>query len=288
MDKETEKLLLISQQNELTEHHVYSKLARCTKDPNNSKVLQTIADEEFKHAEVWEKYTGKKVKPNRLKVFFYYWCARILGITFAVKLMEQGEELAQINYQNLVKTVPEAKKIIADEKKHEKQLIAMIDEERLQYMGSIVLGLNDALVELTGALAGFTFALQNSRLIAAVGLITGVAASFSMAASEYLSNKAEGNTATALKSAVYTGIAYIITVALLVAPYLLGLHYITSLAVSLFIAIVIIFSFNFYISVAKELNFFHRFAEMALLSLGVAALSFGFGVFVRNVWGVDI
>jgi VIT1/CCC1 family predicted Fe2+/Mn2+ transporter len=43
------------------------------------------------------------------------------------------------------------------------------------YLGSIVLGLNDALVELTGVLAGLTLALQNSEiiLINAILVITG-------------------------------------------------------------------------------------------------------------------
>ena len=55
----------------------------------------------------------------------------------------------------------------------------------------VVLGLNDALVELTGVLAGLTLALRETRLIAMAGLITGIAASLSMAASEYLSTKTE-------------------------------------------------------------------------------------------------
>ena len=91
------------------------------------------------------------------------------------------------------------------------QLLSMLDEEALKYMGSVVLGLNDALVELTGALAGLTFAFQNTKLIALTGLITGISASLSMAASEYLSSRADGEE-NAGRSALYTGIAYIITV----------------------------------------------------------------------------
>ena len=91
-----------------------------------------------------------------------------------------------------------------------------INEERLNYTGSIVLGLNDALVELTGTLAGLTFALQNTKLTALAGLITGIAASFSMAASEYLSQRSEGESERASTSALYTGVAYICTVALLI------------------------------------------------------------------------
>jgi VIT1/CCC1 family predicted Fe2+/Mn2+ transporter len=57
----------------------------------------------------------------------------------------------------------------------------MIEEERLEYVGAMILGLNDALVELSGSLAGFTLALQDSKLVAMVGMITGIAAALSMA-----------------------------------------------------------------------------------------------------------
>jgi VIT1/CCC1 family predicted Fe2+/Mn2+ transporter len=155
-------------------------------------------------------------------------------------------------------------------------------------VGSIVLGLNDALVELTGALAGLTFALQNASLIALAGLITGIAASFSMAASEYLSMKSEGETQRALKAALYTGAAYIVTVILLVIPYLVLANYFISLGVTLSVAVLIILFFNYYVSVAKDLDFRRRFLEMAGVSLGVAAFSFGVGYLIRIVLGVEV
>ena len=110
--------------------------------------------------------------------------------------------------------------IIAEEEEHEARLMQMVDEERLHYVGSIVLGLNDALVELTGTIAGLTFALASNRLVALSGIITGVSATLSMAASNYLAQRAEGNP-KALKSSAYTGIAYLLTVILIVLPYLL-------------------------------------------------------------------
>lgn len=116
--------------------------------------------------------------------------------------------------------MPYAKSIVKDEDEHEKQLIDLIDEERLRYVGSMVLGLNDALVELTGALAGLTFALRNTHVVAMAGLITGVAASLSMAASEYLSTKSEEGAKNPLKASVYTGSAYVLTVLFLIFPYL--------------------------------------------------------------------
>lgn len=287
-DDQTRKDLLTAQHNEITEYHIYSRLAKRVSDPHNSETLQRIADEEKAHAEVWKGYTGVDVKPSRFKICFYGLVARLFGLTFGVKLMEKGEEAAQINYDRIAEVIPRAREIEADEDKHEKELIEMIQEERLEYVGSIVLGLNDALVELTGALAGLTFALQNATLIALAGLITGIAASFSMAASEYLSTKSEGESSRALKAALYTGVAYIITVILLVLPFLILANYFLSLAITLGIAVLIILFFNYYVSVAKDLNFRQRFLEMAGLSLGVAALSFGIGYLVRVFLGIEI
>ena len=121
------------------------------------------------------------MKPEKLKVFKYKMLARIFGFTFAVKLMERGEEVAQSEYKIIAEEVEESIEIAKQEEEHEKALLDMLDEERLQYVGSMVLGLNDALVELTGSLAGFTFAMQNTGLIALSGLIIGISATFSMA-----------------------------------------------------------------------------------------------------------
>jgi VIT1/CCC1 family predicted Fe2+/Mn2+ transporter len=292
LSQETMNKLLVFQQNEVTEHRIYLNLAKSEKDAENRAVLERIAGEEKKHADILSKYTGAAPRPNAFKVFWFTFIARFLGLTFGVKLMERGEEAAEAAYKDIASEVPEAAQISKEEDAHEAALLNMLNEERLDYMGSIVLGLNDALVELTGALAGLTFALQNTRLTAAAGLITGIAASMSMAASEYLSTTAEAADGSdrggAVKSAVYTGIAYIITVIALILPYLLIANGIIALAVTLSIAVAIIFFFNYYLSVAKDLNFSRRFWEMALLSLSVAAISFGVGFVVRQVFGIDV
>ena len=151
-----------------------------------------------------------------------------------------------------------------------------------------MLGLNDALVELTGALAGLSFALQDTRLVALAGLITGIAASFSMAASEYLSTKSKDDHENAGKSSLYTGVAYILTVFLLIIPYLLLQNYLLCLGLTIIIAVLIILLFNFYISVARDLSFRRRFFEMAGLSLGIAVLSFGIGYLIRLFLGIEV
>jgi VIT1/CCC1 family predicted Fe2+/Mn2+ transporter len=280
--------VILFQQTELTEYHIYKRLAKRIKSEENAKILDQIAEDELRHYNGWKEYTKEEVKPRWFFVWFYYIVSIIFGFTFGVKLMEMGEQAAQKNYADVAKVIPEASVYQHEEDKHEKQLIEMLDEERLQYAGSVVLGLNDALVELTGALAGLTLALQNEKLIALSGLITGIAASLSMAASEYLSTRSEKTSKHPVRAAVYTGIAYITTVTLLILPYLLFKNYYLDLVIALTTAVVIIAIFNYYISVAKGESFRARFLEMAGLSLSVAAFSFVIGYFIRQWLGIQI
>ncbi|MDD5635329.1 MAG: VIT1/CCC1 transporter family protein [Atribacterota bacterium] len=280
-----------AQQDELVGQAVYGKLSEIVKECYNSKILAKISEDEKKHAKIFKKYTQADLKVNKFRVFFYLFVSRVFGLTFGIKLQEKGEEAAQKNYKQMHSAIPEMKNIIEEEEKHESELINMLNEEKLSYMSSVVLGLNDALVELTGALAGFTLSIQNSRTIALLGLITGISASFSMAASEYLSTKAEPDPEEqkrAGKSALYTGVAYILTVIALIAPYFLIKNYIYSLMMTIFVALIIIFVFNYYISIANDYNFKQRFMEMALISIGVAALSFIIGYLVKTFLGFEV
>ena len=288
----SEKALAIvkrMQQNELTESLIYEKIAAFAKGGENRETLLRLSREEKAHYLIWKQYTGIEMKPEKGKVFKYTLIARLLGFTFAVKLMERGEEAAQDEYELLVQEVEESIEIRRQEEEHEAALLAMLDEERLQYVGSMVLGLNDALVELTGSLAGFAFALQNTRLIALSGLIVGISATFSMASSEFLAARSEGRS-DALKSCSYTGIAYLLTVVALIAPYLIFpvSQYIPALLCMLAVVVLIIAGFTYYTSVAQDQPFRSRFAEMALISVSVAVLSFVVGILAKRFLGVDL
>jgi vacuolar iron transporter family protein len=280
--------LLKAQRNEITEYHVYKRIAKTLPDEENRRIVEQISEDEKHHYEIWKGYTGKEVRPNKFLIWLYTTISRVFGFTFGFKLMELGEEKAQVNYEKIAEEIPEARDVIQDESDHEDKLLTMLDEESLIYAGSVVLGLNDALVELTGALAGLTFAFRDVNIIALSGLITGIAASLSMAASEYLSTRAEKTEKDPVRAAITTGIAYVITVALLILPYLLLQNEIISLAISLTTSVVIIAVFNFYASVANDQPFGKRFLEMAGLSLGVAAFSFLVGILIRNWFGIDV
>ncbi len=288
LSAELKKIIFAAQKAEITEHLIYKKLAAITPDSNNRQILEKISRDELRHHDIWKGITGRTVRPDKRQIFIYTLIARVFGLTFGVKLMERGEDLAQEKYERLRNHIPGVEAIINDENAHEQSLLNMLDEERLRYVSSMVLGLNDALVELTGALAGLTLALQRTRLVAVVGLITGIAAAMSMAAAEYLSTKQDDTKKNPLKASAYTGVAYILTVLLLIAPYFIFADIFVCLGAMMAIALLVVLFFTFYISVAKELDFKHRFLEMAGLSLSIAVINFFIGMFIRNVFGVDV
>ena len=289
ISKKSLEIIKKMQQSECTESVIYREIAKFAKGDVNKETLNRLADEEFAHYNIWKSYTGLDMKPEGFKVFKYKLLAKIFGFTFAVKLMENGEENAQDEYALLANEVEESIEIRKQEEEHEKALLEMLDEERLQYVGSMVLGLNDALVELTGSLAGFTFAMQNTRLIALSGLIIGISATFSMASSEFLAARSEGRD-DAFKSCTYTGIAYLFTVIALILPYLLlgNEMYLVALAAMLLVVILIIAGFTYYTSVALDQPFKSRFLEMAGISVSVAVLSFVVGILAKQFLGVDL
>ena len=275
--------------NELTEAIVYESLARRQPAEHNRDLLARIAADERRHAKQLADMLGAKAQPNRFKAAREILIARVFGLTFGLKLMEKGEGRAGDTYRLFADGLPELIKIAEDEDAHETALISLLDDERLNYMGAIVLGLNDALVELTGALAGFTFALNGARLIAMTGLITGLAAAMSMAASSFLSARADVKASDRHpgKTACYTGIAYVCTVVVLIMPYLLLSNVKVSLAIMLASALGIIALFNFYLSVAKDAPFRKSFLLMAGISTFVATVSFCIGYVLNHTLGVS-
>ncbi len=293
MDDSKRERLLHLQRMEATEAEVYRRLAKMQEDPVNQSILEGIALEEERHEAVIAKMTGEEVKADRAKVTRQIVLARLFGFTFSVKMMEATEQDAAAEYRNLG-----LHDIAEEEEAHEQNMIGMLDEERLRYSGSVVLGMSDALVELTGALAGLTFALQDLNLVALAGLVTGIAAAFSMGASEYLSSRTEKKAESAVKAAFFTWISYLLTVLLLVAPFLifqadspefhgLGPH-VQALMCTFAVGLLIVALFNFYLSVIEEVSFRSRFLEMVSILGMVSLISYGIGIALRGALGVDV
>jgi len=289
MDTKFGGKLISAQRFERTEYFILKHLVQRSKEQETKQILEKLAGYSDKHYNFLKNYTHKDAKEDNSLILLFVILARASGLTFCLKFLERREAKAVEIYRDLAKTIPEFKTLVKDEEENEEDILKQIDEDILIYISSVVLGLSDALVELTGALAGFTLAMQNNRMIGSAGLITGIAAALSMSSSEYLSTKSEKNPSkNPVRAAIYTGITYILTVILLITPYFISKNYLLSLSITLVVAALIIVIFSFYTSVTQNTSFIKRFGENILMSFGIAAVSFLIGYLVRTFLHIQI
>lgn len=156
-----------------------------------------------------------------------------------------------------------------------------------QYAGAMVLGMHDALVEITGIIAGLAFAVDSRRVIVMTACIAAVAASLSMAAANYMAERTQNNP-NAFICALYTGTMYIITSAAIILPFCIIKNHGIAIAAMATIAIGIIFIFNLFIGRTGQRSFGERFFEMLLVCAGVSVASFIIGQLAKYFLGVNI
>ena len=285
-DKRTFNLLKDLQQDEINSYEIYKRLSKRKKTKHNSQILNHISEDELSHFNSFYALTNISLKEQKFKIIFYYYITVIFGLTFGIKLMKRNGKKKQLQYKQISEKFPKILEIITDKNNHENELIDLLNDEMLIYVSSIVLGLNDALVELTGALAGFTFSLKNPNLIASAGIIVGLSAALSMAASEYLSQSENNDVIkSAFKASIYTGMSYFVVVIILILPFILlkNFYVLVPLIISLIFAIIVIFFFTYYVSIAKSTKFSKRFVEMVSLSMTVAIITLILGFFANSI-----
>jgi len=273
---------------------VYKELARIERNREFRASLEQLMAQELQDFEFWQaRSVQKDFRVSPFRVWLFKSMRKVLGLTFTAKFLE-GRERGMIDkyskYLNSIADIKERKgieEIIKHEQFHEKKFISQVKEEKVEFMSSIVLGINDGLIELTGALVGFSFALQNHKLVALTGLITGVSASLSMAASSYMQAKHEVGK-DPRKAGLYTGISYIVVVIILVAPFLLMNNVFAAIGVMLALVLGIITALSFYASVLFDFDFKSHLGQMVLFSLGVAVIAFGIGYSFRSLSGVEV
>jgi VIT1/CCC1 family predicted Fe2+/Mn2+ transporter len=275
------------------DYRIYEELERTENNPEFKSVLKKLIEHELEDFEFWKNLALKKdFKISSFDLWKYRLMRRFLGLTFTARYLEHHEQDMISRYTEYAKTVDEdlrqkINQIIEHERLHESELISQIKEDKVEFMSSIILGLNDGLIELTGALVGFSFALQSATTVALVGTITGLAASLSMSASAYLQAQYEDGK-DAYKAAFYTGIAYLIVVILLITPFIFLGNIYLSLVIMGVVVTLIISAVSFYTSVVFERNFWGQLRQMLLLSIGVAIITFTLGSVLKNITGLEI
>lgn len=280
--------------NQYRDHVIYKELARVEKVPEFKAVLEMLVQQELDDYNFWKQFASRKrFKVRKIDILFYKLLRRVLGLTFTAKMLEGHEKQMLYMYNDYAKSLMDEKlkvklkQMIKKEIGHEHALISQVKEEKVKFTSSIVLGLNDGLIELTGALVGFSFALQQTSLVALTGFIMGIAAAMSMASSGYMQAQYERGK-DARKAAVYTGSSYIIVVFFLIAPFFIFSSLLLAVLSMLGASISIIAAISFYTSVLFERKFVLQFRQMLIFSLGVAAIAFVVGFLFRIITGISV
>ncbi len=281
--------------NELTEYVVYHRLAQMEKNPENRAALERLSEQEHGHYDFWKSLLpeadAKKIHPRHYTVWGISFLRIAFGVTFITKFLETHETGAVQKYQNLAASIPESHRerfaqIIEDEKSHERALIGQLKERRVSYMGFIVLGLADAIVEITGVHAGF-LGVTGSTLIAGVaGVIVGFSAAISMGSASYLQAK-QDTEKSALLSGFLTWVSYFCSVVLLALPYFLIHVMLPAFVVSTSVGILLVAGFTFYGAVVFDRKFWREFAETVGLMLATALATFLLGAVVGAAFHIN-
>ncbi len=277
---------------EFTDAKLYERLSKTVSSASPfAGVLMQLSVTEHRHCEFWKKYAPEEEpKMDRLKLYWILLLRRVLGLTFASRFLDRHESSVVKEYRALAGLIPEADKaafeeMVADEQEHEKEFAQKIESSAIRYISFVVLGLADALVEITGIHAGSLGIYNVTEYAGLAGVTAGAAASLAMASAAFAQAK-QGFQGSAKLSAVYTGISYFITAIILAAPYFLTPSMIYALGTSLFLAVVILALISYYSTVISGKPFLRDFLEMLLIMFGVTVALYLFGHFIRVSTGI--
>ncbi|MEM0490296.1 MAG: ferritin family protein [Ignisphaera sp.] len=277
------------------EYEAYTLYRALTKSRWGKKyrsILEKAAEDELHHYRFWTSVVGKcTTNFTRIKVLLYTIVLYLFGLTVTLKFIESRETDASRIYRELSESRPDLKdslsKIIGDEERHEAEFASSIDEGRVRYLGSITLGISDALIELTGIYTGSLGAFENTISAGLTGFLAGVAASISMGIASYSQAKHEAHKNPKL-SALYTSIAYLIVVILLALPYFVIKSMIFAFMAMVIIAIVVVAYMTFYTTVLHNRNYLREFIETTTMILGVSLLLYILGSILGKLIGIEI
>jgi VIT1/CCC1 family predicted Fe2+/Mn2+ transporter len=151
----------------------------------------------------------------------------------------------------------------------------------------VVLGLADALVEITGIHAGSLGIYDKTEIAGLAGIIAGGAASLAMASAAYAQAK-QGFKGSAKLSASYTGVSYFVTALVLATPYFLTSSQINAIGLSLALAVVIVTFASYYSSVISMKPFLRDYVELLVILFAVTVALYLFGYVIRAETGITV
>lgn len=271
---------------EWSDYTLYERLSRSVRtDSPFAEALRTLADTERGHYEFWKKYVPEEEpRLDSVKLYRMLFLRRFFGLTFAIRFLDRHEAKVVEEYTGLAPLIPESDRaafdaMVADEKEHEKAFAMKVESSAVSYISFVVLGLADALVEISGIHAGWLGLFAKTEIAGLAGIIAGGAASLAMASAAFAQAK-QGFQGSARLSAAYTGISYFVTAVILATPYFLTSTMALALGFSLTLAVIILAVTTWYSTVIQEKPFFRDFVVILLILFATTIVVFSLGYVV--------
>lgn len=277
---------------EFQDYKVYERLSKSV-GGTFSETLSQLAAMEKRHMEFWQRYVPEeRPKARRLSLYWIAFLRNVLGITFVTRYLDRHETKVIHQYRAAAALIPQEDKaafdqVIADEELHERELGKSVETAAVQYISFIVLGLADALVEITGIHAGSLGIYSSTKIAGLAGVIAGGAASLAMSSAAFAQAK-QGFGGSARMSAIYTGVSYFVTAVTLASPYFLTKNMLEAISVSLTLAVIILALSTYYSSIISEKPFTRDFLEIALFMFGVTVALYLGGTAIGIATGVKV
>jgi|GEM_PF-2431643 VIT1/CCC1 family predicted Fe2+/Mn2+ transporter len=315
-DSDKAKLVRSLYLDERVDYRIFGRLAKGEKDKDLRVLLGRLARMENAHMKIWADMAGRQEKESLLlslmtavRVYSFLLARKILGVAFVIMLLGKNEMNALERYREAMKDVRlsamDRKRfdtIIADEKYNEMDLKERIREYRgqLNYIRSIVFGLNDGLVEILAAVAGIAVVATNGTVVAVAGIIIGVAGTLSMAGGSYLSAKSDDLVeevrkdekgrlgTTPLQESLYTGAYYFFGSLVSVVPFVFGLSGVGGILAAVILVSMVLTTVSVIIAVMSRTSIKRRVFEMLAISLGAVMITVILGTVARVYFGVVI
>jgi VIT1/CCC1 family predicted Fe2+/Mn2+ transporter len=192
-------------QDEINDHLTYQKLVGDARKTSFDVHMRRIAGMEHRHATFWKTMLESQqvelpiVRVNRVRLWILRLLRIVINPVLLVSLLELGETSAVkrylyfFNHANLETREKERlKQIILEELEHETYFKQTARSLGVGNLRDFVLGMNDGLVEILGAVTGLSAVYPHNPLLVAVsGLIVGIAGALSMGIGAFISVRSQ-------------------------------------------------------------------------------------------------
>ncbi len=303
-----ERYLQRLQQDEAFHANVYLMLYKLSASSRFKKETKELFKLESYHssllAELMHKMGYKKLKEDKkLSMLITLASVKILGLPFAIKLMEYNKQLLNkklskvMHTFNFNKVEKAALRKLAKGEESESRITNRLLQSNsiLKNVRDVVFGMNDGLVEVLAAAVGFASALQAPSLVLVASLLVALSGALSMAGGAYISTKYEGkltskanNAGVPLKSAFYTGLFYVIGAAIPIIPFAIGISGTTGIIAAIAATAAIVTITSAIIAVLNNDSIPKRVAEALFISIGAASVAMFIGAYARTALHISM